>query len=567
MKKCLLVLVGLLTLQSIGLTMAQQDTILVFEGHMNTTPWGSQIMKPCLPRIERLSSDFGGVIKVICGAGIDDEMQHCIKAATLLWEEKLYIPENVVLKFEKKELGAEAADFQAQVRYTSFPDAKTTYPNSYYQNFLTDDERVYDEDAIILINEDTDWEYSFNGKAVDKKNFTTAMLRAIAISLGFGSSVVNDVSHGIIFSIEGCFSPFDNLIVDSNNVRLNEMPNNGAASQELSSFVSEERVYCKTSANESFRLYTSRRFQGYNYLNYLYFDGDLMSYNTRTGDKIQQIDEIVLGVLRTIGWEEPESNLRIIAEGIDDTGIASSSQSYNFHAETTSGSIANYSWKYELLDNEMEFVTIKTGDSSDFSIDEIDDVTKYNKNINADIKGKISLTATTADGKKKSETFYVYFATEPTFVSVKVDAITPNPGTNFYSLDVVAFYTGADYLYVEQSEEFGILVNSHSYDEVYSIKLHFEHIHKDGKAWVDLELKNKIGKAHYTVEIPSQMNPDPIIEVTAESSISQVEVRDIEGRLLLQTENYEDVNCLSRGVYIIMTTYANGEKIIKKICK
>ena len=102
---------------------------------------------------------------------------------------------------------------------------------------------------------------------------------------------------------------------------------------------------------------------------------------------------------------------------------------------------------------------------------------------------------------------------------------------------------------------------------MYSIKLHFEHIHKDGKAWVDLELKNKIGKAHYTVEIPSQMNPDPIIEVTAESSISQVEVRDIEGRLLLQTENYEDVNCLSRGVYIIMTTYANGEKIIKKICK
>ena len=176
------------------------------------------------------------------------------------------------------------------------------------------------------------------------------------------------------------------------------------------------------------------------------------------------------------------------------------------------------------------------------------------------------MTATTADGKKKSETFYVYFATEPTFISVKVDAITPNPGTNFYSLDVVAFYTGADYLYVEQSEEFGILVNSHSYDALYSIKLHFEYIHKDGKAWVDLELKNKIGKAHYTVEIPSQMNPDPITEVTAESSISQVEVRDIEGRLLLQTENYEAVNYLSRGMYIVTVTYSDGKVVTKKIC-
>lgn len=565
MKKYVLILVGLLTLQSIGLTMAQQDTILVFEGHMNTTPWGSQIMKPCLPRTERLSSDFGGVIKVVCGAGINDEMQHCIKAAALLWEEKLYIPENVVLKFEKKELGAEAADFQAQVRYTSFPDAKTTYPNSYYQNFLTDDERVYDEDAIILINEDTDWEYSFNGKAVDKKNFTTAMLRAIAISLGFGSSVVNDVSHGIIFSIEGCFSPFDNLIVDSNNVRLNEMPNNGVASHELSSFVSEERVYCKTSANESFRLYTSRRFQGYNYLNYLYFDGDLMSYNTRTGDKIQQIDEIVLGVLRTIGWEEPESNLRIIAEGIDDTGIASSSQSYNFHAETTSGSIANYSWKYELLDNEMEFVTIKTGDSSDFSIDEIDDVTKYNKNINADIKGKISLTATTADGKKKSETFYVYFATEPTFVSVKV-AITPIPQKRFYNLDIALIYTGTDFLYAFKTEENSSFGESAYVYEPYLTKLHFEGVYMIGMAWVEIELKNKVGKAYYMVEIPSQLNPDPIIEVTAESSILQVEVRDVQGRLLLQTENYEAVNHLSRGMYIVTITYSDGKVVTKKIC-
>ena len=90
MKKYLLILVCLLTLQGTGLTMAQQDTILVFEGHMNTTPWGSQIMKPCLPRTERLSSDFGGVIKVICGAGIDDEMQHCKGRRSTLGRKVIY---------------------------------------------------------------------------------------------------------------------------------------------------------------------------------------------------------------------------------------------------------------------------------------------------------------------------------------------------------------------------------------------------------------------------------------------------------------------------------------------
>ena len=62
------------------------------------------------------------------------------------------------------------------------------------------------------------------------------------------------------------------------------------------------------------------------------------------------------------------------------------------------------------------------------------------------------------------------------------------------------------------------------------------------------------------------MNPDPITEVTAESSISQVEVRDIEGRLLLQTENYEAVNYLSRGMYIVTVTYSDGKVVTKKIC-
>ena len=48
MKKYLLILVSLLTLQGIGLVMAQQDTILVFEGRLDTSPVSAQTIKPCL---------------------------------------------------------------------------------------------------------------------------------------------------------------------------------------------------------------------------------------------------------------------------------------------------------------------------------------------------------------------------------------------------------------------------------------------------------------------------------------------------------------------------------------
>lgn len=571
MKKYFLILICLLTMQSIGLVVAQQDTILVFEGRLDTSPVSAQTIKPCLLRTERLSSDFGGVIEVKCGDGMSEEMQCCIRAAAQLWEEKLYIPKKIILRFEKERMGVGAADFAAQVRYTLLPGGNEAYPQSYYINFLADGKRTEEEDAIIQINDDVDWDYSFNGEVTDKKNLTTAMLRAIAMSLGFGSSVVNNTVKGIVFSTRRYFSPFDNLIVNSSNIRLNTMPNNGRTSQELISFVKGDNVYYKTPNNNNFKLYASPAFQGYNYLSYFDTEGDLMSYDMRIGDKNQQIDEKTLDVLRTIGWEEPENSLKIIATDIDATGMASAFQTYSFHAETTSGSITDYSWKYELLNNEMVFDSIKVGKSSEFSIDKIDDLTKYYKNINGDIKGRISLTAT-VNGKDMYKVFYVYLATKPTFISVKVDAINLIPGTKFYNLDLTAIYSGADNLYAELSEEFSIAIRSRSYEVPYMAHLHFENIYKDGSTWVDLELKNKVGKAYYTVEIPKQLNvllddSTQIEEKVTNPNIVQVEVRDIQGRFILKTEKYEDVERLPKGIYIIMITYANGENRTKKICK
>lgn len=556
-------------MQSIGLTMAQQDTILVFEGRLDTSPVSTQTIKPCLLRTERLSSDFGGVIEVKCSDGMSEEMQCCIRAAAQLWEEKLYIPKKIILRFEKERMGVEAADFAAQVRYTLLPGTNEAYPQSYFVNFLTDNKRLA-EDAVILVNEDVNWDYSFSGEVTNMKNLTTAMLRAIAMSLGFGSSVVNNTTKGIIFSTRRYFSPFDNLIVNSNNIRLNTMPNNGRTSLELISYVSGNNVYYKTPNNANFKLYASSKFHGYNYLSYFDSEGDLMSYNMRIGDKNQQIDEKTLEVLRTIGWKEPENSLRIIAKDIDATGMASAFQGYSFHAETTSGSITDYSWKYELLNNEMMFDSIKVGNSSEFNIDKVDDLTKYYKNINGDIKGKISLNAT-VNGKKMSKVFYIYLATKPTFISVSVDAITPIPGSKFYNLDLTVIYTGADYLYVEQSEEFSDIVDTHFFYIPYIVHLRFENIYMIGMSWVDLRISNKVGKTYYTVEIPSQLNmlnsPTQIREEITNLSIAYLEVRDMQGRLILQTKDYEDIDSLSKGIYIMTITYIDGKIMTKKICR
>ena len=569
MKKHLPILIVLLMAQSIGLLIAQQDTILVFKGRLDTASTALQTIKPCLLRTERSNSDFGGIIEVQCEAGMSEEMQCCIKVAAQLWEEKLYIPKKVVLKFEKEKMGVGAEDFEAQVRYTSLLGTTKMYSQSYFMNFLSDDKRNV-EDAIIKINDDVDWDYSFSGETINKKNLTTAMLRAIAMSLGFGSSVIDNSTKGITFFVRRCFSPFDDFVINSNNVCLNEMPNNGRTSQELVSFVTGNNVYYKTTNNENLKLYASPEFQGYNYLSYFDTTGDLMSYNMRIGDKNQQVDRKTQEVLETIGWKEPEKGLKIVADGIDNTGMASATRGYSFRAEIPSGNIIKYSWKYELLNNEMDYVLIKKGESSEFAIDKVDELAKYRKNVNGDIKGKISLNAIVG-GKEVSKVFHVYLSTKPTFISVKVDSITPISGTRYYNLDITVIYDGADYLYVEQSEEFGDIVNTHFYYEPYIAHLRFKRIFMIGMSWVDMELSNNEGKVYYTVQIPNQMellNHSTLIqEEVINSEIAQIEVRDIQGRIVLRTDNYESVSCLSKGIYIVTLTYTNGKTVTRKMCQ
>ena len=150
-----------------------------------------------------------------------------------------------------------------------------------------------------------------------------------------------------------------------------------------------------------------------------------------------------------------------------------------------------------------------------------------------------------------------------------MDAITPIPGSKFYNLDLTVIYTGADYLYVEKSEEYSDIVDTHFFYIPYIVHLRFEYIYMIGTSWVDLRISNKIGKAYYTVEIPSQLNlmnnSTQIRNPIANSNIVYMEVRDIQGRIILQTKDYEDVNHLSKGIYIMMITYADGEVVTKKI--
>ena len=117
----------------------------------------------------------------------------------------------------------------------------------------------------------------------------------------------------------------------------------------------------------------------------------------------------------------------------------------------------------------------------------------------------------------------------------------------------------------------GLIIFMYFYYEPYIAHLRFKRIFMIGMSWVDMELSNNEGKVYYTVEIPNQMellNHSTLIqEEVINSEIAQIEVRDIQGRIVLRTDNYESVSCLSKGIYIVTLTYTNGKTVTRKMCQ
>lgn len=404
------------------------------------------------------------------------------------------------MQFEKERLGKDAPGFKVEVAYTPI-NSVDIYPQSLAVNLGLVNREEFTFDALITINEDYKWDFNFSDQVRSSNNFTTAMLRSIAISLGFGSSVHKNPLKEIVFGLRGHFSPFDNIVVNSQSKFLNQVPNTGRENAELVSYVTGNNVYCKYPNNSSFKLYAPSTFKDGFTLNYFDSRGDLMSYNVQEGDKILQIDDRTLDIIKQIGWKPQTDNLKIIGAGIDNTGIASAYQSYQFRAESSS-SITAYSWKYELEKTNGDFVTIATSKSSVFTINKVDDESKYAKNINGDIQGRISLEATVG-GKVIKKIFYIYLEVKPFFISVKVDKATAQPGNKyFYDLDITILYSGADYLYVALEMENSMTVRTQYVYEPYVAHLHLTGIEKEGMAWVDIELRNKYGTVKHTVEMP-----------------------------------------------------------------
>jgi len=101
-----------------------------------------------------------------------------------------------------------------------------------------------------------------------------------------------------------------------------------------------------------------------------------------------------------------------------------------------------------------------------------------------------------------------------------------------------------------------------------------KNISTSGMAWVDIELINNYGSVLHTIEIESPTqgwarntatNIKEANSLTHFTPIENIEIRNIQGQLIMQTKNYEDINQLPKGIYILTIKRYNVPIETKKI--
>lgn len=503
---------------------------------------------------------------------IPDSISICIATAIDIWESVIGNKALVNLKFcYTDQLLDYTNDTEIEVQYYT-PDKKTYYPASLYYNLFADRETSdKSPDAIIRINNLKNWDCSHSETSVGNQNLTYAMLRAIAISLGFGSSITQKTIRGnniITFAINSGYSIFDNLIFSSSGQQLNGIPNIGTRENTaLTDFVQPTNGVCiyALKADESHKLYAPETFHPYKSLVYLDNGNSLMHYNLNIGDKRLQIDNITIELLKAIGWDiRSEKEIKIVGIGINDNGIASAYDNHQFQVQNnTSYPLSDIQWTFTLpAATGGDIVVCQKSGSSTFDIPAIDDESLYKININGDIYGKISLTGT-LNGKTVNDTYRISLELKPKIKAVNI-LQKEIDGEFFYNLHYTVEYVGADYLYVELEEEtVSSLYCSYIYEPFFA-HIVTKHICSWYWAWIRITAQNKYGKDTYTIELEPFDIDTGLADLTDETKgFTHITVYNASGINILQTDNENQLSQLPKGLYILK--YCQGNQHIKTI--
>ncbi|MBO5180603.1 MAG: hypothetical protein J6B92_01785 [Paraprevotella sp.] len=461
-----------------------------------------------LSKEQRFSNTICGIINLTFDETLPDTMRISLQAAASIWENYLDNEANINIRVDYVDELSDA-DIVTSVVYVGGGEPFINYPQSLYYYINNDlNNNGYPFDAIVQINKHTKWDCNLGGTfSPNTNNLAYAMMRAIATTLGFGSSVRNS-KGAISLSGKNIYSVFDKCIFSSENQRMEDV-----SIHQLPAFVQPPQgisIYA-LKQDERYSLYAPPVFDPNKSLKYLNDPSSLMYHNLQTGDKKLQIDAVTLELLENLGWHiRYEKELEIIAHNIPENGIASAYTSYSFSLKNNLGGLlSNVKWEYHLQNAQGEYEVISEGSGVSFSISPLEDEDQYRDNINGCVAGRIFCNGE-IDGRKVEAIYNITLDLKPRIEKLYVKQLKYEDNGYFYTVDFIVQYKGATSAYVTIEEEFSSALRCQFLNEPYLAHGRADKINSAYCAWIDVEIENKYGKDTGTLEFKPHPKAVPI---------------------------------------------------------
>lgn len=421
-KKIITLISGLLCA---GIINAQTDVeVLTFGDRFEKQASTEVVSTPLLPKSERVNARAGKI--ELGNYNLNEQMERCLERAIDIWESTLQNPEEIKIDFiVTGDMDNPDNDIEVDVYYKTLKSENKCIPTSLYYNYYDDREPLsIDPDALVRINENITWDFSFDENSSSQyPNFNYAMLRAIGRALGFGSSLRNWTYRGseiVAFSFAN-LTPFDYIIFSPTLGRLSDIDNIGKRyNAELEKFATSYSIYaCKE--NREYLMYSSYQFRPYKSLVFMNCPGSIMHYDATTRHRQFQVDNATLDILRQIGWKVlTEKKAEIYAEGIDESGIMPAYKTNTFKINNlTSFNISNPKWKLTMQTPDGSEKLVKEGSGVEFIVGPIENEKDFKINSNGDIYGTIELTCN-INGETVRDTYRASFQLIPQILSWRV---------------------------------------------------------------------------------------------------------------------------------------------------
>lgn len=552
-----------LVVLSVSLYAEDEVGCITYVDNYSTNLTAENTLRTILDKQVRLSNKAGEIVVRL--NDVPDSIAVCINAAVDIWESIIKNDAPVYLNFYYKVLES-GNDVETDVYYFRASDG-VNYPSTLYYNIKADrDSSANNEnDANIYINADSDWDCSHSSVILtDSKNMTYAMLRAIGVSFGFGSSVIERTSGIIGFSFIRGYSVFDKLILSSANKKLSDITNLGnrknTALENYVQCVDGSVVYVSDSIT-SRRMYAPTEFEPYKSLIYLNNPNSLMHYDLKGGDKCMQIDTTTINILKEIGWSLDYYRLvNIQGDNIGDNGIASAYEKHRFNIQNnTSSEISNAKWSYKLpLVSGKDTIISYATDCLSFEIPAISDASGFSRSINGDIYGVITFSGIVGD-VTVNESYRISLELKPFIKSVEVkNKILNTPLNTSYDIYYTVEHYGSEKLTISIEEDYSSELRTSYVYEPFLAHIVSHAISSNYYAWIDIKASNKYGDDMYTIELEPYSGSSlrtyskcSSIGSLYNNSDTSITVFDTMGRMLSANNKISDLQSLPQGIYML----------------